>query len=75
MATFPSSPRERFVKIIKLVGDLLILSGVIITVAPVLTRAMGRYYLFGFELTTVLLGGMALLLLACLARLELLLRK
>ncbi|WP_139349988.1 hypothetical protein [Thioalkalivibrio denitrificans] len=62
-------------KLIKLVGDLLLLGGVIVTVAPMLTRAMGRYYLFGFELTTVLLGGIALLLLACLARLELLLRR
>ncbi|OOG21784.1 hypothetical protein B1C78_16010 [Thioalkalivibrio denitrificans] len=75
MAAFFRISRERDVKLIKLVGDLLLLGGVIVTVAPMLTRAMGRYYLFGFELTTVLLGGIALLLLACLARLELLLRR
>jgi hypothetical protein len=62
-------------KMIKLIGDLLILSGVIVCAAPVIARITGRYYLFGFELTTVLLGGIALLLLACVARLELLTRK
>lgn len=67
--------RASTVKIIKFVGDLLLLSGIIVTVAPVLVRLSGRYYLFGFELTTILLGGVALLLLACLARLELLIRR
>lgn len=63
------------VKIIKIVGDLLVLAGLLVCVAPVVTRMMGNYYLLGFELTTVLLGGIALLLLACVARLELLIRK
>jgi hypothetical protein len=62
-------------KIIKLVGDLLMLAGIIVVLAPVLARMTGRFYVLGFELSTVLLGGIALLVLACLARLELLLRK
>lgn len=61
--------------IIKRLGDLLAIAGILAFIAPILVRLGGQYYLFGFELKTVLMGGSALLLLACLARLELLIRK
>jgi hypothetical protein len=63
------------VKVFRFVGDLLMLAGIIVVLAPVLARMMGQFYVLGFELSTVLLGGVALLVLACLAKLELLLRK
>ncbi|HSP01640.1 MAG TPA: hypothetical protein VLN90_09300 [Thioalkalivibrio sp.] len=61
--------------LIKRLGDLLIFVGVLVCIAPVLMRLAGHYYLLGFELGTVLLGGIAILVMACLARLEVLLRK
>lgn len=61
--------------LIKRFGDLFALAGILVCIAPLVARLSGQYYLFGFELKTVLLGGMLLLLLACLARLELLLRQ
>lgn len=61
--------------IIKRLGDLFAIAGILVCIAPLLMRLGGHYYLLGFELKTVLLGGMLLLLLACLARLELLLRR
>jgi len=62
-------------KPLRILGDLLILIGVLVCFTPVLTRLSGNYYVWGFELSTVLLGGIAILVMACLARLELLLRK
>ncbi len=61
--------------VIKRLGDLFAIAGILICLAPLIARVSGKYYLLGFELKTVLLGGMLLLLLACLARLELLLRR
>ncbi|TDY03799.1 hypothetical protein [Thiohalophilus thiocyanatoxydans] len=61
--------------VIKRLGDLFAIAGILIGIAPVIARLGGHYYLLGFELKTVLLGGMLLLLLACLARLELLLHR
>jgi len=61
--------------IIKRLGDLFAIAGILISIAPLIARLSGHYYLLGFELKSILLGGMLLLLLACLARLELLLRQ
>lgn len=55
------------------VGTALAVLGMLVCVVTVLTRLSGSFYLAGFELGPVLLGGIVLLLVAVLAKLQVLL--
>jgi hypothetical protein len=56
-------------------GTLLALLGLLVCAAAMLTRLSGSYYLAGVELTPLLTAGIALLLMAALAKLQLLVNR
>ena len=56
-------------------GDLMALAGLGLCGAAGAVRLGGGFYLLGYEAGTLFLAGAALMSAACLARLELLLRR
>lgn len=50
------------------------IAGLVVCCAAVLLRVMGNFHIAGVEVMTVFNGGMALLLIACLAKLEVVLQ-
>ena len=59
-------------KIIALGGNAVGLAGVLLTVVAGVARVSGHYHLFGFEVMTLFVGGMGLMLIGCLAKLHIL---
>ena len=59
-------------RMLDLVGTALGLLGVLVVVVSVATRLGGHYYLFGIETRAWLIGGIALMVMACLAKLHVL---
>lgn len=51
------------------IGHLAALLGIAICLITGLARVSGKYYLLGFEVQTLFIGGIALMVMACLARL------
>ena len=54
------------------IGTALGLLGVLVVIASVVARLGGHYYLFGTESRAWLIGGIALMVMACLAKLHVL---
>lgn len=59
-------------KIIALGSNVVGLAGVLLTVVAGGARVAGHYYLGGFEVMTLFVGGMGLMLISSLAKLHLL---
>ena len=56
-------------KIIALVGNIAGLAGVLLTVTASVARVLNHYHLGGFEVMTLFVGGMGLMLMGCFAKL------
>ncbi|HEB96573.1 MAG TPA: hypothetical protein ENI96_09105 [Sedimenticola thiotaurini] len=56
--------------LLAIVGNSAAVVGILICLVAGLTRLSGGYYLFGYELSTLFLGGTSLMVLACLAKLQ-----
>ncbi len=54
-------------------GDLVALAGIVLCLVAGSTRLAGAYYVLGFSASTLFLAGVALMVMACLAKLQLLL--
>ena len=63
------------IDILKIGGNVVLLLGLIICTVAGAARLAGAHYLFGLESITLFNGGAVLLIVACLAKLELLLNK
>ena len=59
-------------RILDLVGTALGLLGVLVVIAAVAGRMSGHFYLFGTETRAWLIGAIALMVMACLAKLHIL---
>ena len=59
-------------KTIALGGNIVGLAGVLLTVAAGVARIMGHYHLAGFEIMTLFVGGMGLMLIGSFAKLHML---
>ena len=59
-------------RLLEIGGNGAALLGVLICLVAGGARVAGAYYLMGFELMTLFTGGMGLMLMACLAKLHLL---
>ena len=59
-------------KMIAYFGNGVGLAGVVLTIAAGIGRATGHYYFAGFEILTLFSGGVGLMVMACLAKLQLL---
>jgi type IV secretory pathway VirB2 component (pilin) len=59
-------------KIIALGGNVVGLAGVLLTVVAGVGRIMGHYHLAGFEIMTLFVGGMGLMLIGSFAKLYIL---
>jgi len=53
-----------------IVGGFTAVAGIVICLAAGLARLLGNHYFLGFESVTLFIGGIALMVLACLVRLE-----
>lgn len=51
-------------------GNVVALIGVLACLVAGLARVSGHYYLFGYEAMTVFMGGVGLMVAACLAKLQ-----
>lgn len=59
-------------KTIALGGNIVGLAGVLLTVVAGVARIMGHYHLAGFEIMTLFVGGMGLMLIGSFAKLHVL---
>ena len=59
-------------KTIAYFGSGVGLAGVLLTLAAGVGRATGHYYFAGFEILTLFNGGVGLMVMACLAKLQVL---
>lgn len=57
-------------KYIDLVGNIAAIVGILICLAAGVSRLIGAYYLAGFQTITLFTGGIALMVMACLAKLH-----
>ena len=55
--------------LIQLTGHAASILGILVCLITGLTRLTGSYYVLGFEAQTLFIGGIALMVMACLARL------
>lgn len=62
-------------KFFDIVGNVLALSGVALCVVAGGARVLGSHYFFGFESITLFTAGTALMVMACLAKVQLLAQK
>ena len=60
-------------RLILLVGNLLAISGLIMCVGAGVVRLAGNFHLFGYSAMTIFIAGTGLMVMACLAKIELLL--
>lgn len=59
---------------ISVLGNIAGTIGVFLCLAAGLIRLLGNYHILGYELRTLFLGGIALMVMACLTKLHLLTR-
>ena len=57
-------------KIFNISGSILAVIGVMICLISGVARLSGSYYLLGFEVMTVFVGGTGVMVMACLAMLQ-----
>jgi hypothetical protein len=57
-------------KLLDLVGNIAAVLGMLVCLVAGLFRLSGSYYVFGFEAVTLFTGGIALMVFACLAKLQ-----
>jgi type IV secretory pathway VirB2 component (pilin) len=57
-------------KIIETLGNVVAVAGVLICVVAGVLRVTGNFYLLGYETMTLFVGGMGLMLMGCLAKLQ-----
>jgi len=57
-------------KYIDLVGNIAAIVGILVCLAAGASRLIGAYYLMGFQTITLFTGGIALMVMACLAKLH-----
>lgn len=57
-------------KIVDITGNLVAVVGVLICLAAGLARVIGNYYIFGYESEAFFIGGIALMVMGCLAKLH-----
>ncbi|HHH36199.1 MAG TPA: hypothetical protein ENK48_05155 [Gammaproteobacteria bacterium] len=62
-------------RIYTLGGDLAALAGMGLCLVAGVARLAGAYYVLGFAAATLFLGGVALMVAGCLAKLQLLVRR
>ena len=62
-------------KLILVAGNVAAVIGLLMCLGAGLIRLAGNFHLFGYSLMTIFTAGMGLLLMACLAKLQLLLRR
>lgn len=58
---------------LKYSGNILAIMGLAICLLTGLSRVFGSFYIFGYEAKTLFVGGTAILVAACLAKLQLIL--
>ncbi|MFQ5487718.1 MAG: hypothetical protein ACE5ET_04635 [Gammaproteobacteria bacterium] len=56
-------------------GNVAAIAGIVLCAIAAGARLLGSHYVLGFEAVTLFLGGTALMVMACLAKLQLLLVK
>lgn len=57
-------------RVLRIVGNVLAVLGVLICLLSGLARLAGGYYLLGFETMTLYIGGIGIMVMACLAKLQ-----
>ena len=57
-------------KILDTLGNIVGVAGVLLTLVAGASRLMGSYHLLGFESVTLFIGGIALMVMACLIKLH-----
>jgi len=57
-------------RIFTIAGNAAAVLGVLICLVTGVFRLAGNYYVFGFEAQTLFIGGIALMVMACLAKLH-----
>lgn len=57
-------------RVLRIVGNVLAVLGVLICLLSGLARLAGGYYLLGFETMTLYIGGVGIMVMACLAKLQ-----
>ena len=60
---------KNFCKVLELLGHVAAVLGVLICLVAGASRLLGNYHFLGFESITLFIGGIALMVMACLARL------
>jgi hypothetical protein len=60
-------------RLILLAGNLVAVVGLMVCLGAGVARLSGNYYLFGYSVMTIFMAGTGLMIMACLAKLELLL--
>jgi hypothetical protein len=60
-------------RLIVLAGDLAAVIGLMVCLGAGVTRLLGNYQLFGYSSMTIFMAGTGLMVMACLAKVELLL--
>jgi hypothetical protein len=60
-------------RLILLAGNLLAGIGLLMCLGAGMARLSGNYYLFGYSVMTIFMAGTGLMVMACLAKVELLL--
>lgn len=57
-------------KLIEMAGNISAVFGILICMVSGLTRVTGSFYVMGYESMTLFIGGMGLMLVGCLAKLQ-----
>lgn len=57
-------------KAIDLIGNIAGIAGIVVCLVAGLSRLIGVYYLLSFQTQTLFTGGIALMVMACLAKLH-----
>lgn len=57
-------------RLLDLAGNVAAMLGILVCVLAGVARLTGSYYVFGYEAVTLFIAGMALMVMACLAKLH-----
>ena len=57
-------------KMINTIGTILGIFGILVCVLAALSRVVGNHYVLGFESITLFIGGISVIVAACLAKLH-----
>lgn len=57
-------------KLIEMAGNIAAVLGILICIVSGLSRVTGNFYILGYEAMTLFIGGMGLMLMGCLAKLQ-----